>query len=417
MATGKFAHLVMVTSFNNNKFYDMTENADGTFTVVYGRVDASSQVKTYPIHQWDKKYNEKIKKGYKDMTEMIAVPVNESTEEKDNSKNPNETLISKSKVVEELVKLLQEWAHNVIKQNYKVTSNKVTQKMIDTAQDIINKLTNSYTGDNFQLKDFNDLLLSLYTVIPRKMNNVKDYLARVGMKDDDIKAMIENEQKLLDTMAGQVYQNDTLKEEEEKDTNTDIENQTLLEKLGLEIELEEDKAVIKKIRSMMGESASKMNRVFRVNNIKTRKRFDSYKETCTDKTTELLFHGSRNQNWYNIILTGLMIRPSGVILTGSMFGNGIYFANKAQKSIGYTSVSGSYWAHGNSANAMLGIFEVNVGKEKPIHEHTNQCYKFDKDNIAPYDSVHAYAGKSLRNDEIIIYEPSRCTIKYLVEVI
>jgi hypothetical protein len=34
--------------------------------------------------------------------------------------------------------------------------------------------------------------------------------------------------------------------------------------------------------------------------------------------------------------TGLLIRPSGAI-SGSMFGDGIYFADKAQKSIGYSS--------------------------------------------------------------------------------
>jgi poly [ADP-ribose] polymerase len=37
-----------------------------------------------------------------------------------------------------------------------------------------------------------------------------------------------------------------------------------------------------------------------------------------------------------------MIRPSGAVYTGSMFGDGIYFADKAAKSIGYSSLSGSY---------------------------------------------------------------------------
>lgn len=37
---GRFAHLVMVTENNNNKFYKMTEQSDGTIAVEYGRVDA-----------------------------------------------------------------------------------------------------------------------------------------------------------------------------------------------------------------------------------------------------------------------------------------------------------------------------------------------------------------------------------------
>ena len=35
----------------SNKFYDMTENVDGTFTVAYGRVDASRTEKVYPMSQ------------------------------------------------------------------------------------------------------------------------------------------------------------------------------------------------------------------------------------------------------------------------------------------------------------------------------------------------------------------------------
>ena len=34
---GRFAHLVMVTENNNNKFYKMTEQSDGTIAVEYGR--------------------------------------------------------------------------------------------------------------------------------------------------------------------------------------------------------------------------------------------------------------------------------------------------------------------------------------------------------------------------------------------
>jgi hypothetical protein len=38
----------------------------------------------------------------------------------------------------------------------------------------------------------------------------------------------------------------------------------------------------------------------------------------------LYWHGSRNENWFNIMQTGLLIRPSGAVHTGSMFGDGIY---------------------------------------------------------------------------------------------
>jgi hypothetical protein len=52
------------TSGNHNKFYEMTEHNNGTFEVRYGRIGESGVVAVYDINEWDKKYKEKINKGY-----------------------------------------------------------------------------------------------------------------------------------------------------------------------------------------------------------------------------------------------------------------------------------------------------------------------------------------------------------------
>lgn len=54
-------YLVMVTTNNNNKYYRMIPHGD-TFEAEYGRVGASCQHASYSMSQWNKKYNEKIKK-------------------------------------------------------------------------------------------------------------------------------------------------------------------------------------------------------------------------------------------------------------------------------------------------------------------------------------------------------------------
>ena len=41
--------LLMVTGDNNNKFYNMHDNDDGTFTVQWGRVGTKGTPTTYPI--------------------------------------------------------------------------------------------------------------------------------------------------------------------------------------------------------------------------------------------------------------------------------------------------------------------------------------------------------------------------------
>ena len=49
----RVAKLIMVTASNNNKYYDMEENPDGTFMVKYGRVGATASVSCYPIKKWE----------------------------------------------------------------------------------------------------------------------------------------------------------------------------------------------------------------------------------------------------------------------------------------------------------------------------------------------------------------------------
>ena len=57
-------HLVMVTAgANNNKYYDMIPQGD-SWVAKYGRIGSSAQSRSYPMSQWNSKYNEKIRKGY-----------------------------------------------------------------------------------------------------------------------------------------------------------------------------------------------------------------------------------------------------------------------------------------------------------------------------------------------------------------
>jgi poly [ADP-ribose] polymerase len=100
------------------------------------------------------------------------------------------------------------------------------------------------------------------------------------------------------------------------------------------------------------------------------------------------------------------------------FGDGIYFADKAQKSIGYSSLRGSYWTKGGDDKAYLALFDVHLGNQKEILNHTSSCYSLSdkvlkKDN---YDSVFAKGGADLRNNEYIVYNAAQCTVSHLIEI-
>jgi poly [ADP-ribose] polymerase 2/3/4 len=396
----KVVKLIMVTEANNNKYYNMFEQADGTFKVEYGRVDSTTQHASYSMRDWDKKYREKTNKGYEDITHLY--------EEVDTTSaaTVDETFISNDKFVKQLIEDLQRYANNTVKENYNVSTKNVTQKMIDEAQTIIDEIAKVYNS-KYTKEDLNKLLLKLFTVIRRKMGHVQDYLVSDGDSKERVAKIIDSEQSILDSLAGQVLIQEPVAKEEKTDKKIGI-----LDSMGISVSHVTDQKIIDKIKRLMGDSSDKFSRLFEVTNFKTEKKY----KTVEIKNEELFWHGSRNQNFFNILQTGLLIRPSGAVYTGSMFGDGIYFADKARKSIGYTSLSGSYWAGGSDKKGYLALFAVNLGDKKIVNRHTNDCYHFSEKNISPYNSVHATAGADLRNPEFIIYNGNRCTVKYLLEI-
>ena len=293
--------------------------------------------------------------------------------------------------------------------------------MVDEAQAAVDKITKMLKR-GADVEPINDELIRLFRIIPRKMARVQDHLIRSLDEKSDLKEaqrMISDEQDTLDVMAGQVNINrlndDAVKKDKKVDKKDVKEN--ILEKLGLEIEPASDDE-IKEIRQFMQSNASQLKKAFKVVNKKTQIVYDAHLSKFKSKNEQLYWHGSRNQNWFNIMQTGLLIRPAGAIHTGSMFGDGIYFANKAQKSIGYSSLRGSYWTGGGDNVGYLALFRTNVGKQKHIHRHDYSCYSLNQKKIERegYDSVYAHGGADLRNDEFIIYEAQKCSIAYLVEI-
>jgi poly [ADP-ribose] polymerase len=366
-----------------------------TFTVEYGRIGQPTfQTKTYPISKWDSIYNNKTGKGYVDQTDLVK-------EVLDGSKKSGYRSISESSVAK-LVERLQRMAKQAIKENYTISSSVVTKAMVDEAQQILIHL-----GTTKQVEKFNEILLQLFRTIPRKMKHVSDFLAKTI---DDFAEIVEREQDLLDIMKGQVIQNQV-------DENID-DQKTILETMGLKIGEVTDEE-IRQIKKHLGSCADKFHQAWVVENIKTQKQFYDFINENNIKEKKLLWHGSRNENWWNIINTGLLLRPNATI-TGKMFGYGIYFATKAIKSLGYTSIQGSIWARGNEKSAFLAVYQVAYGKPYDVYSFNSKYYDFNYDKLqrecVGATCLHAHEGNMLKNDEIVVYKECQTTIKYLVEL-
>lgn len=393
----------MVTaSANNNKYYKQIPHGD-TWTAEYGRIGSSSQRREYPMSQWNSKYNEKIRKGYVDQSDLVEDLIQVQKPKQSKYKE------IENKVIAEIVERLQAMAKQAISDNYTISSNKVTQAMVDEAQDILTGLLDIPDVDTF-----NDMLLNLFTVIPRRMGNVKDYLVK---STEDFAKIIQREQDLLDVMRGQVVQKQIMDDTKDNDDNKN-EN-TILEQLGLEFDECNDKDIAV-IKDALGSCADRFYKAWKVKNVKTQERFEKFVKENNIKNTKLLFHGSRNENWWSIINTGLVLKPTNAVITGKMFGYGIYYAPKARKSLGYTSLDGSYWVRGNSKSGFMALMDVAYGKPYDVYSFDSKYYNFNYDRLQEAcngaNCLHAHEGTMLRNDEIIVYKEDQCTIRYLIEL-
>ena len=420
----RYAKLVHVSvdngmTDNSNKVYIMEELSDGRIQCEYGRVGKNMTTVFKSRHEWDKILREKTseKKGYTDVTEFLAEPVVDDTAKTSSVKKTDDI---KNSAVKKLIDELMAFANKSIQKNYKVTQDAVSEQQVLAAQEIIDKISAILVLD-VDKKLVNDMLLKLYTIIPRRMDNVRDYLVN---EINDAKALenaqkfIGQEQSTLDTMAGQVQLIKQQKAAAEAPEEEQVDQVTILDQMGLSVEVEEDKDTLALVTKLMGPNAHQIKKVFKVVNNKTQKIFDKNYETAKVKKRRLYWHGSRNENWFNILQTGLLIRPSGAVHTGSMFGDGIYFADKAQKSIGYSSLRGSYWTKGGDDKAFLALFDVHLGNQKEILHHTSSCYSLSASVLKKddYDSVFAKGGADLKNNEYIVYNAAQCTVSHLIEI-
>jgi poly [ADP-ribose] polymerase len=378
-------NLIFVDENNHNKFYNMTELGNGKFKAEWGRVGSKGQSMEYWMSVWDEKLHSKLSKGYIEIAK--STPVRNTAALKID--NPQ---------VKELMNFLMKAAKSTLEASYQVSAGEVTQSQIDEAQNLIDRASRLLNTGRHSQESMNAILKDLYRVIPRRMTDTRRYFLRDDYQVPFAMELLQAEQSLLDTL----------------ETQSKGKSQKLtLDSLGLDIQIasqaDRDLIAAKTDFNIAGQ------RIFKVTNQKTEAAFK------TGKKTRLLYHGTRNSNWLSVLQKGLKIRPTGIQTTGSMFGNAIYFANRTRKSLGYTSLRGSYWASGSESVGYLAVFEVNTGKEWQLlksQRYQSWMSRIDAGRVKSEgcDTVYAKGGADLKNDEFVIYDSSRCTIRYLIEV-
>lgn len=303
-------------------------------------------------------------------------------------------------VVAELMEYLQKEANQILEKSYTISWTDVNEHMLKDAQSLINQIGGSVEGCN-------QILLKLFVVIPRKMQDVQEMLAHTHK---EIPEIIQREQDLLDVLRFKCKQN-------VQKGKTATPSETILDALGITIRectYGENQQILKHLGK---ESQKYFKRAFRVQNIQTERRFYEWmsENGYTKKDIHCYFHGSKNQNYLGLLSEGPLLNPDAPI-TGKMFGYGIYLAPRAKKSINYTDISGSVWAKGKKHRAYLAVYKTAYNNAKDIYTWTSSMTGYRASNIFPNDAVFAHKGSSLINDEVIIYREEQLTIQYLIEL-
>lgn len=381
---------------NNYKFYWLKPGISG-IGATYGRIGSErgemfgtrDLQQPYKSYLYWIRYYEKLSKGYTDMSDVY---LQSSPVKKKAVKAPLQTSVSKvSKASQQLYIQLKAYAHHVVETSLKNST--VTVEQVRASKKFLNQM-----GQRKTVSGFNAQLLNLLAVCPRKVRHVNELLAQSKSDFANIMYREENLIAAMEAVAGDL-----------PDTKT---SDGSFEDLGIEVYFATDKQKNEVLRHLSDTLKPQVKTVYRVINKAHKKRFDAYLKDEHIKTVKQLWHGSRNENWFSILDSGLQLNPNARI-TGKMFGHGIYFAPSSMKSWNYTSYYGTSWANGNEDRGFMGLYATAYGKPLDVYapnDYTQSALKQQNKNC-----VHAHAGNYLYNDEIIFYSESAMLLNYIVE--
>lgn len=395
---------------NSYKFYRLDEcvnpdNGKLEFKASWGRMGTNKgelfgqRSCFFPLEMFWIKYFEKIGKGYVDQSDSY-ITTNDQKKEAETKKDTKDTKTANrivNKISAKLFGLLKQFSkHAVKKAQVRVP---ITEPIIKRSEELIKAMYIAKDVD-----EFNDLLTQNISILQRPVatGNGRGVYNLMAKSPAEFKSIIERESDLLDAMKG-VYYGDSYSTHTEEGSFDDYD---------IEVYEATDKQKEDVLRHLSDQLKPKVVNVYRVIPHKQQKAFNEYLKKNDIKAVKQLWHGSRNENWMSIIINSLSLNPNAII-TGKMFGNGIYFAPSSMKSWNYTSFRGTSWARGNSDTAFMGLYAVAYGKPLDVEHHRSYTQAMlDKEGK---NCVHAHKGAELLNDEIIFYSEKAMVLNYIVE--
>lgn len=400
------------TGRGRNELFIMEDMGNGTVKLMEGRVGITVGrykpcVSYRPISDWDSIYLSRVSRGYlaTKTKKMDRVEVRKGKVQDGSEYAPIE-----DGKVQAFVEELGRYAKKVFDASYTVRVDNISDEMIALGEKIVKELASGY--EDMSLSEFNNKLKLLFAVIPRRMDKLSEHLAK---HKEDFAGIVSDEQDLFDIMVSQVRSLKTPK----------ACGQTILEANGISMrQVTKDEESF--LKALLKENAGRYQEAYRVSNSQTEAEFSDFTELFGLEDGDgiaHLFHGTRNENVWSILTTGIKNRPpKDTVITGKAYGMGSYFAINAQKSLGYTSRHGSKWAHGNSGCGFLLVCKVAIGQTGTYYDGHLGCDRTlnaeKLEQIAPGAlctwAKARYSG--FRMDEIIVYQDCQSTVEYVIRM-
>jgi len=438
---------------NKNKFYIMQiiyNNSTYDHFIRYGRIGepGKSSIDTFntkeeAIYAFEKQFKTKTGNNWSNKNSFVKKEgkyfLTETIYEVDNTKII-EIKKEPSKLnerVQQLIKYISDvesMKNTLIELNIdlkKMPLGKLSNVQINKANDILKKINSLINNNTLNENEISILSSEYYTYIPYSCGRQKppliDSIDKIGeytnlledLKQMDVAIKINQMAETSTNQIDSIYSN----------LNTTIDPIDKSSDIWKQIEL-----YIKNTHAPTHQFTASLVDAFSVNRIGEQQKYNSYTQTIGNK--QLLWHGSRMTNFCSILNKGLLLNPDniGVVITGKMFGYGIYFANAFSKSANYTA----YQTSNNYACLLL--CEVALGKES---KRTKSDYYITKESLKKegcdstwgmgtstpssstiVDGIAIPNGKLKKSDvnsvllydEFITYDSNQFNIKYMVIV-
>lgn len=412
---------------NAYNFYKIVPNNMGPRTLSvggsYGRIGAAEKDlnsetvirKPYPSCMYWLKYYEKLNQGYQDFSDVM---VEEDAELEQMFNTVKDEEAEASDLAADLYNKLRQYAKDALASQMDV--NFLSEKPPFTKAQVTKgwKLL-ADLGKSKSVDEFNKTLLKLLALSPRRVDKfhgqtINSYLAAAVPQQDTPEETMAMQKKVF---ADIISREESLLQAMEAVINTvnpRFSKQPVLSPFGnIEISEPSEKEITMVKSKLSGELVPKVKNIYRVVCNEQQERFDTYVAENNIQDIRLFWHGSRNENWISIIKNSLMLNPNAVI-TGKMWGYGIYFAPSSMKSWGYTSYMGARWTGGESSSAYMGLYATAYGTPYFPTAICNGSAEMMKEKGT--NCLHAKRDVcGLMNDEVIFYDESAVCLQYLVE--